>query len=177
MKKCPQCQRTYTDESFDYCLDDGAVLIYGPGIGEAETAILSEGPTTGPATDRLTAGEVKSYSSIWARPRSVQMVAVIGGLILIFAVVGVTVYRNYSSPAAAAIKSIAVMPFVNDSGDPEIEYLSDGMTDSLINSLAEVQNLTVKARSSVFRFKGKDVDPKTIATQLGVQSILNGRLV
>src|SRR5262249_54355660 len=77
---------------------------------------------------------------------------------------------------SAAIKSIAVMPFVNESGNPELEYLSDGMTDTLISSLSQLPNLSVKARSSVFRYKGKDTNQQTIGKDLNVQAILNGRI-
>ena len=75
------------------------------------------------------------------------------------------------------IDSIAVMPFVNESGNPELEYLSDGMTESLINSLSQLPQLNVKARSSVFRYKGKEIDAATIGRELNVQAILNGRVV
>jgi TolB-like protein len=78
---------------------------------------------------------------------------------------------------AAQIESIAVLPFVNASGNADVEYLSDGMTESLINSLSQLPNLSVKARSSVFRYKGKEVDPQQVATELSVQTILNGRVV
>jgi eukaryotic-like serine/threonine-protein kinase len=79
--------------------------------------------------------------------------------------------RNSSS----AIKSIAVMPFVNKSGNADLEYLSDGMTETLISSLSQLPNLNVKARSSVFRYKGKETDPN-IGKELNVQAILNGRV-
>jgi TolB-like protein len=69
------------------------------------------------------------------------------------------------------------MPFVNESGDPEMEYLSDGMTETLLNSLSQLPNLSVKARSSVFRYKGKDTDVKTIGRELDAQALLNGRVV
>ena len=69
------------------------------------------------------------------------------------------------------------MPFVNESGNSEVEYLSDGMTESLINSLSHLPQLSVKARSSVFSYKGKKVEPQQIAKELSVQAILNGRLV
>jgi serine/threonine-protein kinase len=75
-----------------------------------------------------------------------------------------------------AIKSIAVMPFVNEGGKADLEYLSDGMTDTLISSLSQLPNLSVKARSSVFRYKGKETNPQTIARELNVQAILNGRI-
>ena len=69
------------------------------------------------------------------------------------------------------------MPFVNESGNPDVEYLSDGMTETLIRSLSQLPNLNVKARSSVFRYKGKETDAKTIGKELNVQAILNGRVV
>src|SRR4030095_13351195 len=75
-----------------------------------------------------------------------------------------------------AIKSIAVMPFVNEGGNADLEYLSDGMTDTLISSLSQVPNLNVKARLSVFRYKGKETSPQTIGKDLNVQAILNGRV-
>jgi TolB-like protein/Tfp pilus assembly protein PilF len=69
------------------------------------------------------------------------------------------------------------MPFVNESRNPELEYLSDGMTETLISSLSQLPNLNVKARSSVFRYKGKETNPQTIGKELNVQAILNGRVV
>nr|MBA3633406.1 tetratricopeptide repeat protein [Acidobacteriota bacterium] len=75
------------------------------------------------------------------------------------------------------IESIAVMPFVNESGNADNEYLSDGMTESLISSLSQLPKLSVKARSSVFRYKGKDVNPQTIGNELDVQAVLFGRVI
>ncbi len=70
-----------------------------------------------------------------------------------------------------------MLPFVNESGNADNEYLSDGMTESLINSLSQLPNLSVKARSSVFRYKGKDVSPQVIGNDLSVQAVLLGRVV
>jgi len=75
------------------------------------------------------------------------------------------------------ISSIAVMPFVNASNDPNSEYLSDGITESLINNLSELPNLAVMARSSVSRFKGREFDPQTVAKELKVQALVTGRIV
>jgi serine/threonine-protein kinase len=75
------------------------------------------------------------------------------------------------------IQSIAVVPFANETGNADLEYLSDGMTETLTNSLAQVPQLNVKARSSVFRFKGHGGDVKTIGRELDVQAVLNGRIV
>ena len=92
-------------------------------------------------------------------------------------VVAGAAYVYFTRTPRAMISSIAVMPFVNASGNGELEYLSDGMTDSLINSLSQLPNLSVKARSSVFRYKGAELDPQTLASDLSVQAILNGRVV
>jgi len=91
-------------------------------------------------------------------------------------IVGLGAYLHARNNVAA-IQSIAVMPFVNASGNADLEYLSDGITDSLINSLSQLPHLSVKARSSVFRYKGKEVEPQRIASELSVQAILNGRVV
>ena len=69
------------------------------------------------------------------------------------------------------------MPFVNESGNTDTDYLSDGMTETLIRSLSQLPNLNVKSRSSVFRYKGKETNAQTIGKELGVQAILNGRVV
>lgn len=73
-----------------------------------------------------------------------------------------------------SIKSIAVLPFVNMSNDPENEYFSDGITEELINALTTVNGLRVTSRTSSFSFKGKNIDIREIGGQLNVQSILEG---
>jgi serine/threonine-protein kinase len=76
--------------------------------------------------------------------------------------------------AAGEIESVAVLPFVNKKGDPETEYLSDGLTESIINNLAQLPRLRVIARASVFHFKGRDQDAQAIGQQLKVQAVLTG---
>jgi TolB-like protein/DNA-binding winged helix-turn-helix (wHTH) protein/Flp pilus assembly protein TadD len=102
----------------------------------------------------------------------------VGLLVPLLAVVGLG-YWLYAAraPKLPPIDSIAVLPFVNESDDPDVEYLSDGMTESLINSLSRLPRLSVKARNTVFRYKGKEVAPQIIAAELSVQAILNGRFV
>ena len=75
------------------------------------------------------------------------------------------------------IDSIAVLPFNNVSGDASADYLSDGITESLINNLSQVPNLAVMSRSSVFHYKGRDVDPQTVAKDLKVEAVVTGRIV
>jgi TolB-like protein len=74
------------------------------------------------------------------------------------------------------ISSIAILPFVNVNANADTEYLSDGIADSLINSLSQTSKLRVIARSSVFSYKGKEVDPQTIARELNVEGIVTGRI-
>jgi serine/threonine-protein kinase len=95
--------------------------------------------------------------------------------ILVAGVAGLYLYKARST--RTTIDSIAVLPFVNVGRNSELEYLSDGMTDSLINSLSQLPNLSVKARSSVFRYKGVDVDPQKLSSDLSVQAVLSGRIV
>ena len=74
------------------------------------------------------------------------------------------------------IDSLAVLPFVNTNADPNAEYLSDGITESLINSLSQLPNLRVMSRDSTFRYKGKDTDAQTVGRELGVGAIFKGRV-
>lgn len=181
MKRCPQCHRVEADDALVYCRIDGAALISDAAFtpSESETSILphtadasadrSTGTTTALATHRLSKSKL---------PIILIAMAVVMGLVVI--AVLVIAMRNYhygSPPTTPAIQSIAVMPFVNESGNADNEYLSDGMTETLIGSLSQLPNLSVKARSSVFRYKGRATDAKTISKELNVQAILNGRVV
>jgi serine/threonine protein kinase/tetratricopeptide (TPR) repeat protein len=78
------------------------------------------------------------------------------------------------SPARDGPPSIAVLPFVNVSADPENEYFSDGLAEELIGTLAKVDGLRVAARTSAFRFRGKDIDIRDVGKQLGVRTVLEG---
>ena len=76
-----------------------------------------------------------------------------------------------------AINSVAVLPFANESADPQMEYLSDGITESLIRSLSQLPELKVSARASVFHFKGREVTPRAVGQELGVRAVLIGRVI
>jgi serine/threonine protein kinase/tetratricopeptide (TPR) repeat protein len=75
------------------------------------------------------------------------------------------------------IDSLAIMPFANDSADAGMEYLSDGITESIINSLLQLPQLRVVPRSTVFRYKGTDIDPYQVAAILNVRAVLAGRIL
>jgi TolB-like protein/DNA-binding winged helix-turn-helix (wHTH) protein len=92
-----------------------------------------------------------------------------------FVAVALTLAFAYSSFVEHKIDSIAVMPFENE--NEELEYLADGMTETLIESLSKLPNLNVKSRSSVFRYKGKEKDAAKIGRELNAQAILTGRVV
>ncbi len=82
----------------------------------------------------------------------------------------------YGRRATTSLDSIAVLPFVNASGDPNMEYLSDGISETLINSLTRLQRLHVVARATAFRYKGKETDPQTVGRELNVRTVLMGRV-
>jgi len=82
-------------------------------------------------------------------------------------------WRNH---AGQSIDSLAVLPFVNAGGSSDTEYLSDGIAESLMNSLAELPNLKVMSRNAVFRYKGKEADARAVGRELGVRAVLQGRV-
>ena len=108
----------------------------------------------------------KSKTLVWA----------IAGLVALSLLAGAALFWR-SRGARNQISSVAVMPFVDATNNPDSEYLSEGITASLINDLSQLPNLVVKARSSVFRYKGRDVDPQTLAKELNVDAMVTGRIV
>src|SRR5438552_6416435 len=77
----------------------------------------------------------------------------------------------------ATMDSVAVLPFVNATGDPNAEYLSEGITEDLVSTLSELSNLKVVSLASAYRYKGKTIDPPAVARELGVHTILTGRML
>jgi len=186
MKRCPECKRDYYDDTLLYCLDDGVQLLEGPAsMDEPQTAILpnagitDESPTR--TLDPAEAEATKPYvdkpgrSALETASRKATIIAGVVGVLLVSAL-GFGGYWFYGRGPSKQIESIAVMPFVNESGDKDLEYLADGMTDSLITSLSALPDLSVKASSSVFRYKGKDADASKLGTDLSVEAVLLGRL-
>jgi TolB-like protein/Tfp pilus assembly protein PilF len=196
MKRCPQCNRVETDDALVFCRADGTALVSDSGLingdagtmklgsgavsREIETSILPHTPTA-PGINRPTAPttvlpstQTPSTTQELSKPR--RRGFLIAPLALVVIVIAVAGYLYLSRNHTTAIESIAVMPFVNESGNADVEYLSDGMTETLISSLSQLPNLNVKPRSSVFRYKG-ETNPQTIGKELNVQAILNGRVV
>jgi serine/threonine protein kinase/lipoprotein NlpI len=75
-----------------------------------------------------------------------------------------------------AIESIAVMPFANESGDQGLEYLSDGITESIISNLSQLPNLKVMSRNTAFHYKGREIDAQSVGRDLKVRALLTGRV-
>jgi eukaryotic-like serine/threonine-protein kinase len=114
-----------------------------------------------------------TQKSRWPGARTLAMFVALAAVLAVLMVGG----RAYIGRASDRIDSIAVLPLVNSSGDPNTEYLSDGVTESLINSLSELPHLTVMSRSSVLRYGGGHTDPQTAGRDLKVQAVLTGRIV
>ena len=143
------------------------------GIGRQVGALTETGET--PATvSALPAPSSAEY--IVTGIKQHKRVAIVTSLVVVFGLVGLVVLQRQRK-SGAAIQSIAVLPFENQSQDTETEYLSDGVTESIINSLAQLPNVKVIARSSVFRYKGQKIDPLKAGQELGVHAVLTGRLV
>jgi len=111
-----------------------------------------------------------------ARSRAWVYVVVIAGAISV-SLFFLGRYTNSKQSAELPAKSIAVLPFDNQNRDPNTDYLSDGIPESIINSLSQLPQLRVMARSTVFQYKGKEVDPRKVGHDLGVRAVLMGRLI
>jgi serine/threonine-protein kinase len=133
----------------------------------------SFGSTLTDATQTISPTALPKPHGFWTRPR--MIVAIVAAAALISALL-VGVYRA-SRPAESevAINSLAVLPFSNS--DPSMEYLSDGITESLIESLSQLPDLKVKSSSTVFHYKNREADPAQIGRELGVHALLSGNIV
>jgi eukaryotic-like serine/threonine-protein kinase len=199
MKRCPQCNRVETDETLKFCRVDGATLASDsssidqeagtvklgshPLLSETETNLLRD--TTGANINRatapttvLSARPASSATQDLTKPKRRKVLIVLAvcvAVVIVAMIVGRYFYSTRHS--RTAIESIAVLPFVNQSGNSDAEYLSDGVTESVINTLSQLPQLKVMARSTTFRFKGREGDPLTVGKELGVQAVLTGRVL
>ena len=110
----------------------------------------------------------------WWRGRAAMAIAAVA---LLAALAGADWFYRSRMGGGETIDSVVVLPFVNASGDPNTEYLSDGITESLINSLSQLPHLKVMSRDSAFMYKGKQTDARTVGSALGVRAVLEGRVM
>ena len=178
MKRCPECGREY-DSSMMFCLDDGAELLYGPAsTDEPATAILSGlgvPPFGGSLSESASRAQINTTNETAILPANTgdilprstgfdKRLLAMPFLFAIIAIGGIFGYRYLKTASGGPINSIAVLPFQNKSGDPNSEYLSDGLAESLIYRLTQLPNLKVSPTSAVIRYKGKDTDVAKIAS-------------
>lgn len=108
---------------------------------------------------------------------SKSVLAAVAALALTILAAFIFYTKSGSGDAAAAVSSVVVLPFVNASVDANAEYVSDGITEHLINDLSQFPQLQVIARSTSFRYKSKEVDPQAVGRELGVRAVLMGRVL
>jgi eukaryotic-like serine/threonine-protein kinase len=145
----------------------GAESISGAGAGAtgASAAVAASG-AVGSSTVQIAAPAAGASRKLW-----------IGGSVAaVLALAGAGYYFLHGRAPAQKVTSIAVLPFVNATSDPNNEYLTDGLTESLIGTLSQLPNVKVLARSTVFRFKGNEDDPQKIGKSLDVGALLVGRV-
>lgn len=192
MKRCPQCNRVETDEALKFCRVDGATLIgESASFGESGSADSSEVHTsilphttqananraTGPTTTLPQVSTGSTHEPSKPRSRKAVLIAIAAVVIIGIGIIGVFIARKFSaSRSGQTIESVAVLPFENKSGNADSEYLSDGLTESLIYRLSQLPNLKVSPTSSVIRYKGKDTDVALIAKELEVDAVMSGRV-
>jgi len=185
MKRCPDCRRDYFDDSLLYCLDDGKALLEGPAsVDEPATAILHQTNLSSEAPTReqihTTEQTVALPAAITTQPnqrRSFVKIGFIAVLIAAFVATAWITYRSFHSDGRSSIGSIAVLPFENRSGNSDTDYLSDGLTDSLIFRFSQLPHLKVSPTSSVMRYKGAAKEATEVAKELDVDAVLTGRLI
>jgi DNA-binding winged helix-turn-helix (wHTH) protein/TolB-like protein/Flp pilus assembly protein TadD len=159
--------RVEIEHQHETCESDQRAEIALPAAVEA----LTTGNAAARATESGRAAEIRPTEKTTLLNRSV--IIAVAALIIAAAAFG---YFFYFARAAGAIDSLAVLPLANASNDPNVEYLCDGISEALINSLTELQQLRVTARSTAFRYKGKEVDPRAVGRELNVRAVLTGRV-
>ena len=146
---------------------------------KAETTRAQSQPAT--TESPASAGTGTSSGELIVNGLKRHKTATLAGAVLFLIVAAAAVFgiRSYlhARDTEVAVESIAVIPFVNQNKDQNAEWISDGLTESIINNLTQVPNLKVIARSSVFRYKGRETDPIAVGKELGVRAVLTGRLM
>ncbi|MGH9901016.1 MAG: tetratricopeptide repeat protein [Pyrinomonadaceae bacterium] len=160
MKRCPTCQRAYTDEALKFCRHDGTALV-------SDSSPLSDSQET---LVKLPAPDADAVRTEIFRPEAASN-ATSSSLTMPLS------QRRRRSSKSKVIDSLAVLPFANEGGDANNEYLSEGITESIINSLSQLPRLRVVPRSTVFRYKGRGADPQEVGRELSVRAVLTGRVL
>jgi TolB-like protein/DNA-binding winged helix-turn-helix (wHTH) protein/Flp pilus assembly protein TadD len=145
--------------------------------GQTESLKAIDDQQSDTANGAKSIARIKLIESLGARFWRSKRVAVIGLAVFVVAAAPVAyiTWESLRGKSVGAINSIAVLPFTN--ADPNTEYLSDGITESLINGLSQLSQLKVIARTTAFHYKGKDADPRTLGRELKIDAVLTGKVV
>jgi TolB-like protein/cytochrome c-type biogenesis protein CcmH/NrfG len=160
--------------------DTGSQVVAEPPAASAISAPASSATGLRADSQRLTPA-AESENSVAISPAAPPIASTrkywvaAAALLFVAMAAGIWYWRGRSS--ISQIESIAVIPFANVGGNADADFLSDGLTESLIASLAHVPDLKVKSRNSVFRYKGKEVDVQKVGKDLTVDALLTGRVV
>jgi DNA-binding winged helix-turn-helix (wHTH) protein/TolB-like protein len=137
-----------------------------PGNGHKEHSLETSVQTPVVSTPNTT--------SQLARIRRTPLFAVVAGLVVV-GIIGLVYFTSWGK-AENSIQSIAVLPFIDESADPDAQYINDKIAESLINSLSKLPQLRVVPRSVVAGYKGKEIDPRKVGEELNVRAVVTGRI-
>src|ERR1700740_2957567 len=143
--------------------------------GARQPSTSSATPVSSAPTSLTAASDSQIAVGLLARHKKVFILSAAVAILFVSAL-GFGAYRWFTPHAGSSIDSLAVLPFTNVTADPNTEYLSDGLTESLISILSQLPNLSVRPRSAVFRYKSEDVDPQKAANELNVGAVVTGRV-
>jgi TolB-like protein/DNA-binding winged helix-turn-helix (wHTH) protein/Tfp pilus assembly protein PilF len=141
--------------------------------GSLDSSVLPQAQRTG-TMPRTLGAELAPAIQPRMQARAKWLLAV--GASSLAALLVVAIWFTQFRGRGQAIDSVAVLPFVNASSDPDTEYLNDGIAETLIGQLSQIPRLKVMARSTVVRYKGSDIDPQKVGRDLNVRAVLTGKV-
>jgi serine/threonine protein kinase/tetratricopeptide (TPR) repeat protein len=148
--------------------ESGAQAAQPPSPASVSSPALAPSPSSGAV--KVAEASAVGRGKLWKIVAPVLLV----GLFIAMAAAGIWYWRSKAS--TSQIDSIAVLPFVNTSGDPNNDYLSDGISEGVMHSLSQLPQLRVMARTSSFHYRGADIDPQKVGRDLNVRAVLTGTL-
>ena len=142
------------------------------GVSSASSPVVPAVQTQMPGVPHSSGVSSSAVAAVRSKSRLIYLLAAV----LAVAGIGYFLFFGRQNTAEKRIESIAVLPFANEGADPNMEYMSDGITENIINNLTRLKKLRVVPRSTVFHYKGKEIDPQKAGTELHVTAVLTGRV-